>query len=73
MKNIEAYQASDNQWYIQITNARNGKVIGTAHEGHTRKASAVRAIRNNWRDGYSMKLIRDTATSIKFRMVPHVA
>lgn len=70
MKNIQTYQADDDQWYIKITNARNGKTVATAHEGHVSKSNAVRAIKNNWKDGYTFKRLAETATSISFHMVP---
>jgi uncharacterized protein YegP (UPF0339 family) len=73
MKTIRAYQASDEQWYIQIANALNGKIIGTGHEGYVSKGNATRAIKDNWKDGYTFKRVSHTPTSVTYRMVPRVA
>ena len=72
MKNITAHQGEDGQWYINISNAKNGKTIGDGSEGYVSKANAVRALKHNWRDAYAFKSLKETPTSITFRMVPHV-
>lgn len=73
MKNISAYQATNEQWYIQITNAHNGKIVADGAEGYVSKSNAVRAIKNNWKDGYTFKLPVETVDRVTFRMVPRVA
>lgn len=73
MKKITAHQGEDGQWYTKTVNAANGKTIGDGGEGYVSKRGAVRAIKNNWGDGYTFKAVKESPTYITFLMVPHVA
>lgn len=71
MKIITGFKGADNKWYINIRNARNRKTIADGAEGYTSKGNVVRAIKTNFKDGYDMVLLDDTAAFIRFEMVPH--
>lgn len=73
MKKITASRGADGNWYIRIQNARNGRTVADGGEGYTRLDGALRAIRNNWGDGYTFEVIVNTLYFISFRMVPRVA
>ena len=73
MKLITAKRGMDGQWYIGFRNAGNHRGIADGGEGYVSKSNVVRAMRKNWEDGYTLQLIRDTPTLIKFQMVPRVA
>jgi len=72
MKKITASRGADGNWYIRIQNARNGRTVADGGEGYTRLDGALRAIRNNWGDGYTFEVIANMDRSVSFRMVPRV-
>jgi len=72
MKKITASRGADGNWYIRIQNARNGRTVADGGEGYARLDGALRAIRNNWGDGYTFEVIVTTPRSASFRMVPRV-
>lgn len=58
-------KGTDGKWYISIRNRRNGKIIADGAEGYATKATATRALRNNFGDGY---WILETGKDGEFRM-----
>ena len=71
MKLITANKSNfDGNWYINISHSGNNKTVADGGEGYVSKSNAVRAIKNNWKDGYTFKRLAETATSISFHMVP---
>ena len=74
MKTITAKRSRvDRDWYVTVQNEGNNRIIADGGEGYVSKSNVVRAMRKNWEDGYTLQLIRDTPTLIKFQMVPRVA
>lgn len=71
IKIIEAAQGKDGQWYIRIRNKRNRKIVADGGEAYSSKSNAKRAMRNNWRDGYSLNPLFEGSTGFGYIMVPY--
>ncbi len=72
MKKIAAWRGADGQWYITISNRGNGRKVADGGEGYASKANAVRAIKNNFGDGYTFEKVLDNSKCFHFNMIPKV-
>lgn len=62
-------KGADGNWYITIRNRGNNKTVADCGEGYATKATAVRALRRNFGDGYYLV---ETGVSGEFYMQPKV-
>jgi uncharacterized protein YegP (UPF0339 family) len=66
-------KGADGNWYITIRNRGNNKTVADCGEGYATKATAVRALRRNFGDGYFIVETGAVAkTWVEFYMQPKV-
>lgn len=68
-KIARVWQGTTNLWYITIRNKHNGRIVADGGEGYATKATATRALRTNFGDGYYMV---ETGVDGEYRMRPKV-